>query len=760
VNAGSEGKTDALLDAQRLDAARVATLFAFAKSAYPTALALAGILVASLWGLHAPAILLAWFAALTGVTFLRVALHWRHARAKPVPADAARWENRFAVGALASGAAWAFVPAVLFPQGDPILQLAVILIIAGAAVGVAGVYAPSAKSVYAFGALPLAAVIVQLALQPFATHRLLAVAVAVFAVVMARLSQLIRRGMIATLRANLRNEELVERVSASHSQLRDAIASFPEGIAIWDTDDCMVVCNASYARVYGGGLGPDELVGAPFRRVAENAYGLEQRGPDSGERREEWVGRRVAAHAKGDGVPQQYQTRDGHWYQRSTTRMSSGGWVGLVADITALKRAQEAYLSVLAEENLMLDTLPVGVAFVERGIVVRCNRRLEQILGCEEGGLEGKSTRAWFGSEDRWQSARDEVYSRLQAGEILDADARLVRKDGQRLWCRVLARALDPRAPEESAIFTLVDVDQRVAAERALKDSEEMLRLAVDAANLYYWEWDAVSDQLRWGRQPGMELQAGTDRTWRGYAEIVHPEDRERYLEVGREAAERGRPFEIEYRVNSRDGRSLWLAARGAPMRDAAGRFTRMIGISQDITERKQREEMVRFLAYHDSLTGLPNRRLLDDRLKQALYQAQRRDASIAVMLVDLDDFKQVNDTAGHRSGDAVLREVATRLGSCVRKADTLARHGGDEFVIVLPDIQGEADCRIVAEKVLRALDAEFRVDASGFKLGASIGISVFPGDAGDPDSLLRNADAAMYRAKQLGRNQYRFYGR
>jgi diguanylate cyclase (GGDEF)-like protein/PAS domain S-box-containing protein len=760
VNAGSEEEASALLETRRLNAARVATLFAFARPAYLTALVLAALLVASLWSLHEPAILLAWLAALIAVTVLRVVLHWRHARARPMEADAARWEDRFALGAFASGAAWAFVPAVLFPQGDPILQLAVILIIGGAVVGVAGVYAPSAKAVYAFGALPLAAVIAQLALQPLPTHRLLAIAVAVFALVMARLSQLIRRGMIATLRTNLRNEELVERVSGSHTQLRDAIASFPEGIAIWDTEDRMVVCNATYAHIYGGGLGPDELVGEPFRRIAENAYALEQRGADSSERRQEWVERRVAAHAKGDGIAQQYQTRDGRWYQRSTTRMTSGGWVGLVADITALKRAQEAYLNVLAEENFMLDTLPVGVAFVERGIVVRCNRRLEQILGYEERGLEGKSTRAWFGSEDRWQSARDEVYARLQAGEILDGDARLVRKDGRRLWCRVLARALDPRAPEESAIFTLADVDQRVAAERALKDSEEMLRLAVDAANLYYWEWDAASDQLRWGRQPGMELKAGGDRTWRGYAEVVHPEDRERYLEVGREAIERGQPFEIEYRVNARDGRLLWLAARGAPMRDGAGRFTRMIGISQDITERKQREEMVRFLAYHDSLTGLPNRRLLDDRLKQALYQAQRRDASIAVMLVDLDDFKHVNDSAGHRSGDAVLREVAMRLGGCVRKADTLARHGGDEFVIVLPDVRGEPDCRIVAEKVLRALAAEFRIDGSGFKLGASIGISVFPGDAGDPDSLLRNADAAMYRAKQLGRNQYRFYGR
>jgi diguanylate cyclase (GGDEF)-like protein len=223
---------------------------------------------------------------------------------------------------------------------------------------------------------------------------------------------------------------------------------------------------------------------------------------------------------------------------------------------------------------------------------------------------------------------------------------------------------------------------------------------------------------------------------------------------------ERAEPFEIEYRVPAREGKIVWLAARGVPMRGGSGRVSRIIGVCQDITERKRREEMVHFLAYHDALTGLPNRRLLDDRLKQAVYQAQRRDARIAAMLVDLDDFKQVNDTAGHRAGDAVLREVAKRLGACVRKADTVARHGGDEFVILMADVHERADCQIVAEKILDALAAEFRIDGAAYKLGASIGISLFPSDAGDAEALLRNADVAMYRAKQFGKNQFRFYGR
>jgi diguanylate cyclase (GGDEF)-like protein len=179
-----------------------------------------------------------------------------------------------------------------------------------------------------------------------------------------------------------------------------------------------------------------------------------------------------------------------------------------------------------------------------------------------------------------------------------------------------------------------------------------------------------------------------------------------------------------------------------------------------DITELRRAEQAARFLAYHDTLTGLPNRRLLDDRLRQAIRLAQRRDRMVATLLVRLDDFRQLNDTLGHGAGDAVLREVAQRLAACVRKADTLARAGADEFAVVVCDLKDKADCRVVAEKLQQALAAEFRVGNRRLRLATSIGVSLFPADGGDGEALLRNADAAMYRAKELGRNQVRFFGR
>ncbi len=338
------------------------------------------------------------------------------------------------------------------------------------------------------------------------------------------------------------------------------------------------------------------------------------------------------------------------------------------------------------------------------------------------------------------------VFARVVAGEaVFDHETRHRKADGTYVDLSFNAIALrDPQGRIVGATGTARDVSERKRAAAALHESVEKLRLAVEAADLRYWEWDAAR-----GGPSGPVLE---------HPERVYAEDRERCERAWRDAVERGEPYEVEYRVDASGGEVLWISSRAVPLVDAGGRARRMIGVSQDITERKRREEAVHFLAYHDPLTGLPNRRLLDDRLKQALYAAQRRERGLAVMLIDLDGFKRVNDSLGHRAGDAVLREVAQRFAACVRRTDTLARQGGDEFAIVLSDVQYEGDCGVVADKILRALEKDFHAEGQSFSIGASMGISLFPADAGDSDALLRNADAAMYRAKQLGRNRYCFY--
>jgi diguanylate cyclase (GGDEF)-like protein/PAS domain S-box-containing protein len=874
---------------EQLQAVRVGALYSVGRSVYLTSPLVAALTLVLLWELPGRGVLLSWFAAVIAVTLGRVALHRAYQRAANRPLGALAWERRFALGALAAGAAWAFPLVVMFPEGEPPQQFALLFVATGSLVGAGGVYASSALTFYAFCSLPLVAMAAQLLAQADRSYQLMGGVVLVFSVVMVRVFGDIQRNMLGALRARIDKEALLERVAQSEERLRDAIEGFPEGIAVFDEHDRLAVCNDEYARVYGAGLGAEQLVGAPARSIAEAAYEAEIVAPAPAGGRAGWIAERLARRRHAASV-RQYQTRDGRWKQGHFVGTRRGGSVSVFIDISETKQAQAAYQAVLAEEHLVLEVLPAGVAFIDNRVIVRCNARLERMLGYAPGELAGRSARAFYPTEESWRAAGS-MYEQLRDGGIFEGDGPLARKDGSRLWCRALARAVNPDAPQEAAIVVFSDITDRHAAELALRRSEalyrslvetsndlvwsidlegrwtylnpaavrriygckatdlvatrmqdlpapglrerdaavfarvlagdavfrhetrhrrrdgslvdlsfnavplrdarggivgatgtarditveraaaaalhegiEKLRLAVDAADLYYWEWDAGSDRLQWGREPtGRAGEAGPPdaaaQSMAQYRQRVHPKDLERYDAAGLAAA-RGEPYAVDVRLVGQDGAVHWTALRGKMMFDGSGQPVRMIGVSQDITGRKRREEQERFLAYHDTLTGLPNRRLLDDRLRQATNLALRRDARVAVMVIDLDDFKRVNDQLGHPAGDAVLREVAQRLAGCVRKADTLARQGGDEFVVVIPDLGQEADCQVVAEKVLRALQPAFLADGGEFQIGASIGISIFPGDAGDGEALLRNADAAMYRAKQLGRNNYRFYSR
>jgi len=196
-----------------------------------------------------------------------------------------------------------------------------------------------------------------------------------------------------------------------------------------------------------------------------------------------------------------------------------------------------------------------------------------------------------------------------------------------------------------------------------------------------------------------------------------------------------------------------------SPLRDPEGDIVGIIQNAHDITALKEAEEQIRQLAYYDTLTGLPNRRLLFDRLNHALTQARRFGRSMAVMFLDLDRFKRINDTLGHSVGDELLKQVAQRLTGCVRAGDTIARPGGDEFVIVLTEIGHSQDAARVAEKIIEALSSPVRIDAHPIYITTSIGIALYPENSSDDvEELMIKADMAMYEAKEAGRNAYRFF--
>lgn len=208
----------------------------------------------------------------------------------------------------------------------------------------------------------------------------------------------------------------------------------------------------------------------------------------------------------------------------------------------------------------------------------------------------------------------------------------------------------------------------------------------------------------------------------------------------------------------AKSGKLYWVDTAIVPMKDATGQVARYISIRIDITERKQAEQEMQHMATHDTLTGLANRTMLRDRIEQALATVQRTGDRVAVLFIDLDQFKAINDSLGHSVGDRLLVEVAARLKSCVRSEDTVARQGGDEFIVFMPRIRTAQDAAGLAEKLLQLLATPFQIGEHALRIGCSIGIAVYPHDGADVDSLLKHSDAAMYQVKASGRNGYRFY--
>ncbi len=206
------------------------------------------------------------------------------------------------------------------------------------------------------------------------------------------------------------------------------------------------------------------------------------------------------------------------------------------------------------------------------------------------------------------------------------------------------------------------------------------------------------------------------------------------------------------------DGTIRHLIGNAAPLRDSAGKVYGAVGAFMDITTRRNMEEQIRRMAHFDSLTSLPNRILLMDRLEQALAISQRNHSKTSVIFMDLDHFKAINDSLGHHVGDMLLQQVAERIRGALREVDTVSRLGGDEFVMVLPELRHSEDARTIAEKLLHALDEDFFVSGDKLRISPSLGISIYPDHASDASTLIRIADKAMYHAKQAGRNTYRFY--
>jgi diguanylate cyclase (GGDEF)-like protein/PAS domain S-box-containing protein len=296
-----------------------------------------------------------------------------------------------------------------------------------------------------------------------------------------------------------------------------------------------------------------------------------------------------------------------------------------------------------------------------------------------------------------------------------------------------------------------------------LRNSEELWKFALEGAGDGVWDWDISNDKAyfsdRYKEMLGFNNEE-VDNNIKEWNNRVHPDDAASLDQaVSDYLSGKTEKYIHEHRVICKDRSIKWVLSRGMIVkRDKHGKPLRMIGTHTDITARKLLETRLENLAHFDALANVPNRTLFNDRLKLALSYAKREKKMLAVMFIDLDLFKEINDLYGHETGDIVLKKVSRQLVSCVRESDTVARMGGDEFVILLPIIDDIEDVKLVASKIVEAVAQPIKVAKTHLHITCSIGIAVYPQHGKDEKLLVINADMAMYQAKNSGKNQARFF--
>ncbi len=426
---------------------------------------------------------------------------------------------------------------------------------------------------------------------------------------------------------------------------------------------------------------------------------------------------------------------------------------------------REALESERAFSRAVIESLGGAFYLVSAGgVVVRWNSIFAAAIGYSDAEVAAMRPADFISPRDR-----AEVEAGIAAvfqGREVAMEAEIVDRAGN---VRPFALTGKPvtLGGERYMLGVARDITARKRAEQQTARAKERLDLALASSNLALWDWDLAQSRVyfneNWAQilgDPPRESTFSSDKV----LELTNPEDREVFrAALGNAARGVSEEFDCEYRVPNAEGEWIWVHSRGkVTHKDATGRAIRMTGTSTNITKRKRAEERAEYLATRDALTGLPNRVLLHDRLEQGVANAARHGSGFAFMFIDLDRFKNINDSLGHHVGDELLKGVASRLLACVRATDTVARLGGDEFAVILENLadSGGEGAQQVAEKMIEAMAAPMLVEGQTLNTSCSIGISIYPADGRDSGTLMKNADVAMYFAKGKGRNNYQFFSR
>ena len=551
--------------------------------------------------------------------------------------------------------------------------------------------------------------------------------------------------------------DITERKKAEESLLRLAsIVEFSEDAIIGKTTEGVITSwNRAAEKMYG--YTKTEVLGRNLSFLV------------TPERREEIRAliERVRAGHSVECFETQRLTKEGSVLDVSLSvspiRDASGQVTGssaIARDLTPRKRDAEQ----LRLQAASLEAAANAIVITDyEGKIVWVNRAFTAMTGYSKEEVLGKDPRL-LKSEEQPESYYAELWSTISSGKIWHSELVNRRKDGttytEEMTITPIAQNVG-QANWSHFIAIKQDITERKRAEEELYRAHQMLQTVLNTIpQRVFWK-DLNCTYV------GCNRAFATDAGLNNPAEIIGKSDFElawsgtadRYRADDKRIMEQGSTkLNFDEPQSRADGSLLWLRTSKLPLWDREGKVIGVIGTYEDITERKVAEDRVKFLAFYDALTELPNRALLQDRLSKALANARRQKDRVALLFLDLDRFKDTNDSLGHSLGDLLLQNVAERLKRCAREQDTVARLGGDEFLIVLTNVKEIADASVAAERFMQAMTAEFVVQGHSLSINCSVGISMFPEHGTDGEILIKNADAAMYSAKESGRNNFRFF--
>lgn len=570
---------------------------------------------------------------------------------------------------------------------------------------------------------------------------------------LAVLGVLLSGEVIQQIRSKVEFQDLARQAAAAEAKFRGLLESAPDPMVIANRAGAIVLINREAETAFG--YSRQELINQPLDLLVPGAFRESRSSPEE----PLYLGGR---NTDGSPVPRDLQGRrkDGSPFpvdiRLSPSVSNDDGMLvtAVIRDISERERAAEALQDSEERFRRLSEVTLEGLIIHDRGIILDLNPAYARMFGYSEEELRGMSVLQMVTPD-----SREAVISAMSAPISKPAQYVGLRKDGSTFPIEVIAREYRYQG-RDVRVTTVRDVSGRVEAERAVRESEGRLRALIENAS----DFIIVLDKQGTIKyiSPSVARMMGSDESEiigkSGFG-FVHPDDMTSVVEVfQRRLVEHGVGVPIEFRVQRFDGEWRILEAIGNFDQLDSPELEGVVLNARDITDRRQAEEEVRRIAYHDSLTSLPNRALFEDRLEIALAQARRSREMLAVVFMDIDHFKLVNDSLGHAGGDELLKMVSEDLTQLIRDGDTVARVGGDEFVLLLSGIQNQLETVEIAQRILSKFDKRRVIRGRELRLTTSIGISLFPGHGEDPDTLIANADIAMYQAKDRGRNGYQMY--